>query len=349
MDTVVTKFPLEQLSSNNVIVLPVYTDATGNYLSLPASRRNFKELLNAFPKELTPSELRSYMDKFLTKLEAGTIKTLDYNRTVGNLVEPITVHIMLAVIGKPQSAAKNLLLMQTSLKTIASQAQSIHQKHWNMTTQKKTNAVWIMDPFLSDPAVDQSWSSWDDLEPELEVIFKPFPKQYVRPIVAIPPDSPFFYQKKGVLTLTGIQKLDKIDWDLQGKRLFIVRKPTTSSTSAVEKYRLKLVPSLSPSAYLFSRYYKWKEGKFDPKEIERIRQSGHSTQEKTAWWWLYLPEFLEEMRTREDLIKSMKHVIATLNEGVNITMVCFCPSESFCHRAIIGSVLKDRGYDVVFL
>ena len=157
------------------------------------------------------------------------------------------------------------------------------------------------------------------------------------------------FGKKGSLLLTYIGRLHEVDWTFYSdKRLFIVRKVSASAINAVKKYKLQEVPQLSPSAQLFSKYYNWKEGKFTPDEINELKSKNINPNRTDAWWHLYTPRFIEEMKTRPDLIKCMRRTIELLDSGINVVMICYCPDVSKCHRGIIGAVIHSKGYDVIF-
>jgi hypothetical protein len=205
----------------------------------------------------------------------------------------------------------------------------------------KTNRV-----YLPAPGCGAGGLNWADVEPVLDRYFTDVSIDCTGLIIV---SNKNIFNRKGRLCVTSIGKLRDVDMSMYpDKRLFIVRKPTKSSEHAVEKYRLQHVPQLSPSAQLFSRYYKWKDGNFTEEEKNFLLMNGHFGK-SDSWWYLYTSEFIKEMQNRSDLIKCMKRTLELLNNGVNVLMVCFCPNPMRCHRGIIGAIVQQRGYTVEFM
>lgn len=101
------------------------------------------------------------------------------------------------------------------------------------------------------------------------------------------------------------------------------------------------VPQLAPSNELFNKtMYKWKKLKFTDKEREIIKSG-----ETGTWLDLYVPEFNNEMDTREDFIKCYNRIKEHLNNGKNIIAVCYCEDKDKCHRKIISDRLKSEGFN----
>lgn len=157
------------------------------------------------------------------------------------------------------------------------------------------------------------------------------------------------FHMKGRLVLSGIGKIKEVDLDaFPTKRLFIVRKVTASVESALVKYNLQTVPQLSPSELLFHQYLNWKKNIFTPEDKVILGQRSIPLYQEDAWWSLYAPAFIEEMRTRSDLRKCMLRIMELLDSGENVLLVCYCPNPLRCHRGIIGAVIQQKGYTVEF-
>ena len=149
----------------------------------------------------------------------------------------------------------------------------------------------------------------------------------------------------GHVRLCSLSKLKDVNVSEYHKRLFIVRSAKDDVINGISKYNVTLVPQLSPSATLFSDYYRWKKGDFTDEEKELI------TKENTLnnkIWALYVPRFYNELATRKDLISNMKRLIQVLEGGENVLLICYCPDYNYCHRKILGIELAKRGFKVIF-
>lgn len=103
------------------------------------------------------------------------------------------------------------------------------------------------------------------------------------------------------------------------------------------------VPQLAPSNELFNKtMYRWKKLKFTKKEQEIIKSG-----ETGTWLDLYIPEFNNEMDTREDFIKCYNRIKEHLINGKNIIAVCYCEDKDKCHRKIISDRLKSEGFNSI--
>ena len=80
-------------------------------------------------------------------------------------------------------------------------------------------------------------------------------------------------------------------------------------------------PRLGPSASLLAR--------------TRQRQKTHPA----TCWDEYRQQFLTEMR-RPDAIEALRRVRAILDSGVTVTLLCYCPDESRCHRSLVRKLLE---------
>ena len=92
------------------------------------------------------------------------------------------------------------------------------------------------------------------------------------------------------------------------------------------------VPALSPSKNLFFKYLNLKEkGQWGRKAFEEI----------------YVPIFLKDIKSNMDNSKNMLNQVYKMDKnGIDITMACFCPFESLCHRCIIAGLLMGVGCNV---
>ena len=196
--------------------------------------------------------------------------------------------------------------------------------------------------YLPAPGCGAGGLDWKQVSPILEEYFEN------EKHITIVADHDIF-KRKGKLTVCGIAKLHELNMhEFPNKRLFAVRKVTESAIHAVKKYNLQEVPQLSPSAGLFGRHFKWKKGEFTHEEIELLDKKNISTTRTDAWWYLYAPEFIEEMKTRSDLGKCMVRIMDLLDQGENVLVVCYCPEVLRCHRGLIGLVIQQKGYTVEF-
>ena len=101
------------------------------------------------------------------------------------------------------------------------------------------------------------------------------------------------------------------------------------------------VPQLAPSTELFNKtMYKWKKLKFTAKEKETMKNGKTGT-----WLDLYVPEFNNEMNTREDFIKCYNRIKELLNDNKNIIAICYCEDKNRCHRKIISDRLSLEGFN----
>lgn len=88
------------------------------------------------------------------------------------------------------------------------------------------------------------------------------------------------------------------------------------------------VRGLSPGPELYKKYVEeWKET--DPRE----------------WWPAYVSKFMEELGLPEKRA-ALRKLWRLLQMGKNVGLVCFCPDPGFCHRTIIGDVLREKGVHV---
>lgn len=155
---------------------------------------------------------------------------------------------------------------------------------------------------------------------------------------------------KGTLHLCYMGNLKNINVMAYPIRLFAVRSAKDDTMAGLQKYNFTLIPQLSPSAKLFSDYFRWKKGDFTQEELDEIQAAGveEDASIEQKYWALYVPRFYEELATRQDLIKNMKRLLQRLDEGKNVLLMCYCYNLNYCHRKIIGIEVAKRGYKVIF-
>lgn len=88
------------------------------------------------------------------------------------------------------------------------------------------------------------------------------------------------------------------------------------------------VRGLSPGPALYQDYLeKWKD--VDPER----------------WWPQYQARFKEELKQPEKRA-ALHRLWLLLREGKNVALVCFCPDYRYCHRTIVGDLLREKGVAV---
>lgn len=93
---------------------------------------------------------------------------------------------------------------------------------------------------------------------------------------------------------------------------------------------VRQVQVLSPSWELFKKY-------------RNLVESG--SWNRNAFQSLYVPQFLEEMHSKEASYILNKLYLMD-KAGKNICLFCFCTDESLCHRSIIAGLLQGAGCNV---
>lgn len=63
---------------------------------------------------------------------------------------------------------------------------------------------------------------------------------------------------------------------------------------------------------------------------------------------VYVPRFIEELRSSEAAKKAFDYLVGMDAEGHNVALGCFCVNEDTCHRSIVGGILKGMGAKVSF-
>lgn len=146
-----------------------------------------------------------------------------------------------------------------------------------------------------------------------------------------------------MLYLSYLGEAKKIEFKETDKKLLAVRKPV----SGIPKGFIH-VPQLSPSLPLFEQTQIWKRGIF--KEVDKafLKSIGQSIEDPTAWWFLYEQAFNKELVARPDMVRAIKRLSIRLTEGEEIYVFCYCKNVCRCHRGLIGTYMKEKGFDVDF-
>jgi len=88
------------------------------------------------------------------------------------------------------------------------------------------------------------------------------------------------------------------------------------------------MPELAPGPYLYRRFvFEWKN-----KPVKE-------------WWHTYKDEFEKELKTKEK-INALRKLRSLVESGKVIALVCFCKESKYCHRTLIGDLLKQYGIRV---
>lgn len=104
------------------------------------------------------------------------------------------------------------------------------------------------------------------------------------------------------------------------------------------------VPHLAPSKKLYNdAMYRWKKLKFTKEEKEKLSKGKTGT-----WWDLYEKRFVIEAKTRADFKIAYKRLKEHLDNGNNIILICYCEDGYRCHRSIVGNLLENDGYLVIY-
>ncbi len=85
------------------------------------------------------------------------------------------------------------------------------------------------------------------------------------------------------------------------------------------------VPELAPSSALFNTYLtQWKE---KPPDL---------------WWPEYEKKFSDELSLPAKLA-TLRKLWRSIESGKKIALVCFCVSNKYCHRRLVGTFLEKHG------
>ena len=63
-------------------------------------------------------------------------------------------------------------------------------------------------------------------------------------------------------------------------------------------------------------------------------------------WEMYTSLFIIEMQTRDDMKWGLNKVKSLLDEGKNVSIVCFEKDRNVCHRSLICDYFDGLGYEV---
>lgn len=124
-------------------------------------------------------------------------------------------------------------------------------------------------------------------------------------------------QSKGSVTICSLSKLKDVPKD--NNYCFM----TTRGKRTIKGVRQS--QELAPSSSLFKRYLnEWKGTSLD------------------LWW----PEY-KEIYLRELDYSFIDKLTVGLNEGKNITLICFCGPEVGCHRSILKEIFSNKGFEII--
>lgn len=134
-----------------------------------------------------------------------------------------------------------------------------------------------------------------------------------------------------MIRCTNIKHWHKADYD---RTFLIVR-----SIASLERTHNSIlndaihVPDLSSSCNLFWSYLGWKNRTVGIRKCLIMCISLHS---------------LTKSKNNETAKEWLNRLEQYDKAGENIALLCFCVDENFCHRIIIGEMLKQRGCNVMF-
>ncbi len=134
-----------------------------------------------------------------------------------------------------------------------------------------------------------------------------------------------------MLYLAYLGKATKLAINDKVPKLLIVRKPM----SGIPKGFIH-VPQLSPSTELFNNSRRWKENHFHSDEKILFDEMKVSSQDKDAWWSLYVPAFERELDERSDMKSALQRLEERLSNGEDIYLFCYCKNVDRCHRLLVG-------------
>lgn len=146
-----------------------------------------------------------------------------------------------------------------------------------------------------------------------------------------------------MLYLAYLGESRSMEFKENSKKLLIVRKPQGKIPDGFIH-----VPQLSPSLKLFSKTQLWKKNQFSDKEKMFLEDKEVSWEDSDAWWTLYEGLFMEETKTRPDMVRAIERLKQCLKEGQDIYLFCYCKDVNRCHRTLIGSIIEEAGYEVGF-
>lgn len=147
-----------------------------------------------------------------------------------------------------------------------------------------------------------------------------------------------------MLYLGSLSQAKQLPADNNYKKLLAVRRPPDKIPNGFIH-----VPQLSPSLELFFKTKNWKKGNFKEYELFLLEEKFPDISVEDRWWFLYKEEFMREMHSRPDMIKSIQRLETLLSQGEDLYLFCFCPNAERCHRCLLGQYLKSKGYEVLNL
>jgi uncharacterized protein YeaO (DUF488 family) len=72
----------------------------------------------------------------------------------------------------------------------------------------------------------------------------------------------------------------------------------------------------------------------------------HKNQGVEVWWNEYRRRFLQEM-LKDEANKGLIEVAELLASGRNVTLVCFCTGDAFCHRSLVKDLVLLKLGDIL--
>lgn len=124
-------------------------------------------------------------------------------------------------------------------------------------------------------------------------------------------------QSKGIVYITNLSNLRKVP--KENNYFFL----TTQGKREIDG--VKYLPELAPSKNLFNKYLnQWKH------------------KESSFWWKDYCNQYKKEINT--EYINKLEE---GLNQGKNVTLICFCGDETICHRSILKEIFQQKGFKTI--
>lgn len=131
--------------------------------------------------------------------------------------------------------------------------------------------------------------------------------------------------------MVDIRRLDNtLRYDEYDEIFLIVR-----SNKAVSSPHITVLPELAPSQELFFMYLRWKNnGEWDQDTFDDK----------------YVPWFLKDLVRNENSQVALNRIYYLSEiEHKRVCLLCYCGTESMCHRSIIAGLLQGVGAHVRFI
>ena len=113
----------------------------------------------------------------------------------------------------------------------------------------------------------------------------------------------------------------------EGLRIGTVRRPprgVAKSEYSAKNYYDVWLPTLAPSP-----------------ETVKLAQSAKNERQ----WAGFMRKYRAEMASPEN--RATLDLLAALSHQTNLSVGCYCPDESHCHRSVLRSLLVERGANVI--